>query len=54
MSGFGAEDAFERLPPENPPLFLQKPFAQHELLARVAEAAALGNGSSGTTANDVN
>ena len=42
MSGFGPVDAFERLPPENPPLFLQKPFAQNELLARVAEAVALG------------
>ena len=46
MSGFGPSDAFERLPAENPPLFLQKPFAQHELLARVAEAVALGNGAS--------
>ncbi len=45
MSGFGAADAFERLPAENPPLFLQKPFAQHELLARLAEAVALGSGS---------
>jgi PAS domain S-box-containing protein len=41
MSGFGAADAFERLPSENPPLFLQKPFAQNELLARLAEAVAL-------------
>lgn len=45
MSGFGAADAFERLPAENPPLFLQKPFAQHELLARVAEAVALSQGT---------
>jgi CheY-like chemotaxis protein len=44
MSGFGATDAFERLPAENPPLFLQKPFAQNELLARVSEAVALGTG----------
>ena len=49
MSGFGPADAFERLPPENPPLFLQKPFAQHELLARVTEAVALGNGTSSPT-----
>ncbi len=54
MSGFGAADAFERLPAENPPLFLQKPFAQHELLARVAEAAALGGGVSGTTGSSAN
>jgi PAS domain S-box-containing protein len=49
MSGFGAADAFERLPAENPPLFLQKPFAQHELLTRLAEAVALGNGDIAAT-----
>jgi PAS domain S-box-containing protein len=47
MSGFGAADALDRVPADHPPLFLQKPFAQHELLTCVAEAIALGRNSTG-------